>query len=791
MALVSNSERLRNQVLEMRSSEFDVGMLDKSFRRAYELAPTAIPVSRKKKKKGLLSIYNTEEEPDDMSSRLPFIEESQKKEMDARQQQKLEARQWGNEFVIWRDDFDPGSNETLRETFVSRAKNTYMDVKKRSNNFKDHIVDNGMLRPEYNEVRAKTFEKVMLARNLQYDDIKKKSERRVEKTMADAGHRTCTPSRRRTGRAEGSTLAPQTSKERGERGGMVSIRPKEVKKSQNWKATPNFKHSALLVKHERRRSLEGILKPSGSLTRMGTKPVSPVSRIPSELSTSPQSYEAMYEEEDFVLHAPTPEVVVDVLESFKGKRKEIVEKGMKAQQDLSSSRAEVDAEIQRLKSIESVKKVSKREKVKQLTQSMRQPSPTPKESAESSDELRTPRGPPLLREPVYAEMTEENDGSLLTKGKTLRRPEREISIYVGEEEDQPEQGSEGSEEGSRVRTEEEERSLAVLRKFYPNNHIPAAKSSKPLFPFSADGEGGGGGKLEPALSPRMLTKSTLDSLPLRVPDGYMTTMMAEQEVEDEIEQMQETFYEKDASWLQNDNQALRASIESTLKTQIDLSRAGASFMSSSTDGLNQKLLADNNDEDDDEDLGLDSGPILYRTRVPKAEDARAHSDVAGKQDKEDDVKVEEDDRLDREGAGGDKDDVMLHATRDVLAEGEEGEAQREGKDIGFNDPLAERMVQIWEKLEMTSIERLEMIIKYAEVEYALVLEEALQAWEECADAILERERALNRLHPQQGELGKEDVKEEITRLNEQCQKSIDLLLAKFGDIPSYRCGART
>ncbi|EKX40192.1 hypothetical protein GUITHDRAFT_142914 [Guillardia theta CCMP2712] len=546
MALVSNSERLRNQVLEMRSSEFDVGMLDKSFRRAYELAPTAIPVSRKKKKKGLLSIYNTEEEPDDMSSRLPFIEESQKKEMDARQQQKLEARQWGNEFVIWRDDFDPGSNETLRETFVSRAKNTYMDVKKRSNNFKDHIVDNGMLRPEYNEVRAKTFEKVMLARNLQYDDIKKKSERRVEKTMADAGHRTCTPSRRRTGRAEGSTLAPQTSKERGERGGMVSIRPKEVKKSQNWKATPNFKHSALLVKHERRRSLEGILKPSGSLTRMGTKPVSPVSRIPSELSTSPQSYEAMYEEEDFVLHAPTPEVVVDVLESFKGKRKEIVEKGMKAQQDLSSSRAEVDAEIQRLKSIESVKKVSKREKVKQLTQSMRQPSPTPKESAESSDELRTPRGPPLLREPVYAEMTEENDGSLLTKGKTLRRPEREISIYVGEEEDQPEQGSEGSEEGSRVRTEEEERSLAVLRKFYPNNHIPAAKSSKPLFPFSADGEGGGGGKLEPALSPRMLTKSTLDSLPLRVPDGYMTTMMAEQEVEDEIEQMQETFYEKDA-----------------------------------------------------------------------------------------------------------------------------------------------------------------------------------------------------------------------------------------------------
>ena len=93
--------------------------------------------------------------------------------------------------------------------------------------------------------------------------------------------------------------------------------------------------------------------------------------------------------------------------------------------------------------------------------------------------------------------------------------------------------------------------------------------------------------------------------------------------------------------------------------------------------------------------------------------------------------------------------------------------------------------------------------------------------------ILERERALKRLHPQQGEvrrrtrtrslsrltprdpqLGKEEVKEEeITRLNEQvlpspswgcagrvtwfqCQKSIDLLLAKFGDSPSYRYGAQ-
>eukprot|EP00960_Hanusia_phi_P029225 747847-Hanusia_phi.AAC.2 len=41
-----------------------------------------------------------------------------------------------------------------------------------------------------------------------------------------------------------------------------------------------------------------------------------------------------------------------------------------------------------------------------------------------------------------------------------------------------------------------------------------------------------------------------------------------------------------------------------------------------------------------------------------------------------------------------------------------------------------RTWQVWEKLEMTSIERLEMIIKYAEVEYALVLEEAMEAWDQ-------------------------------------------------------------
>ena len=72
------------------------------------------------------------------------------------------------------------------------------------------------------------------------------------------------------------------------------------------------------------------------------------------------------------------------------------------------------------------------------------------------------------------------------------------------------------------------------------------------------------------------------------------------------EEEEENIDEKNRSWLQNDNQALRASIESTLKTQIDLSRGGASFVPSNTDGLNQKLLADD-DEDDDEDLGLDSG----------------------------------------------------------------------------------------------------------------------------------------------------------------------------------------
>ena len=35
----------------------------------------------------------------------------------------------------------------------------------------------------------------------------------------------------------------------------------------------------------------------------------------------------------------------------------------------------------------------------------------------------------------------------------------------------------------------------------------------------------------------------------------------------------------------------------------------------------------------------------------------------------------QDDNLDRKGAGGDRDDAMLHATRDVLAEGEKGEAK--------------------------------------------------------------------------------------------------------------------
>eukprot|EP00960_Hanusia_phi_P029224 747847-Hanusia_phi.AAC.1 len=549
--LVSHSERLREQVMEMKSSEFDVGMLDKSFRRAYELAPTSIPLSRKKKKRGgLLSIYNTEDETDDGSSRLPFIDESHKKELDAKQQQKLEAHQWGSEFVIWRDDFDKDSNETLRETFVSRAKKGYVGVKKRSTNFKDQIFDNAMLRPEHNELRAKTFEKVMLARNLQYDDIKRRSEQSVQKDIRQSQPEGPGPPRRRAGREDLRSLAPETPmKEKSTRKPKTSSQhAKPPKKAaQDWKATPTFRHSALLVHKERRRSLEGILKPGGSLTKSGMKPASPKSWMSSETSTSPQldSYEAMYEREEFLLHAPTPEIVVDVLEGFKGKRREIVEKGMKAQQEISLSRADVDAEIKRLRSIEIVKKVSKREKLKQLTQSMKQASSSPKESAESSDEQRTPRGSPPLREPVYAEMAEENDSSQFRTGQSLRKPEREISIYIGEEEDVSQQRERGSEQGDRAMTEEEERSLAALRKFYPNNQIPAAQSSKPLFPFSADG-GGGTDKLEPALSPRMLTKSTLDSLPLRVPVGYLTTMMAEQHVEDEIEQMQETFYEKDS-----------------------------------------------------------------------------------------------------------------------------------------------------------------------------------------------------------------------------------------------------
>lgn len=118
-----------------------------------------------------------------------------------------------------------------------------------------------------------------------------------------------------------------------------------------------------------------------------------------------------------------------------------------------------------------------------------------------------------------------------------------------------------------------------------------------------------------------------------------------------------------------------------------------------------------------------------------------------------------------------------------------------------------RLEAVWDALEMPMMEKLGMVVKYSELQNAMLLEDSIAAWEGATKAVMERESEIKKLismrKPKRGvggasdesgdgggglagELQEQQSREEIAKLSENCQAVCDRLLKAYGDVVTLR-----
>mmetsp|Transcript_16304 Transcript_16304/g.25308 ORF Transcript_16304/g.25308 Transcript_16304/m.25308 type:complete len:439 (-) Transcript_16304:89-1405(-) len=303
------------------------------------------------------------------------------------------------------------------------------------------------------------------------------------------------------------------------------------------------------------------------------------------------------------------------------------------------------------------------------------------------------------------------------------------------------------------------------------------------------------GKGAVALNPSFTAIPAPKNVFLQAADTRLTPRLGHIQQEQELKPVEESFYHPDAATLRRGTPDLED------KLGKEFSKASTQLHMPNFLGEGELLqLVPGRDKTSDLDLGpAPDGTRKKRARTPKKKSKKQVVVEAPKDNEEaqpeEDVVVLAKDLIMEESHSLSAEVHIPEEDRKIMAQPSDGKPP-----APLDDKMAHKLEEIWETLEMPMLEKLGMVVKYSELQRATHLQDSLEMWKDAADAVRDREDALQKLanrlshikwDKQEGEdpstaAEVKQMKDDIANYSGYCSRCVERLMDRYGDVVTYK-----